>query len=125
VALAPCIDINRDPRNGRSPESGGEEPLLIGKMDAALIRGIRVPQAIATPKHFAAPSHRQNRRGADYKIDARTLREFYGPPYWMAVQQGWPWSIIYAYSWINGHPSSANRELLTRTLRDERGFACS
>jgi len=125
VALAPCVDINRDPRNGRSPESGGEEPLLIGKMGAALTRGIQVTQAIATPKHFAASNHQQNRRDADHRINARTLREFYGLPFRMAVQQGGAWSIMNAYNWINGYPSSANCELLTTILRDEWGFAYS
>ncbi|MFC2015854.1 glycoside hydrolase family 3 C-terminal domain-containing protein [Chloroflexota bacterium] len=125
VALAPCIDICRDPRNGRSAESGGEEPYSGGKIGAALIRGLQAAQVIATPKHLTAPNHQQNRRGADHKIDARTLREFYGLPFRMAVQQGGAWSIMNAYNWINGYPSSANHELLNTILRDEWGFAYS
>ncbi len=120
--LGPCLDITRDPRNGRSPESGGEEPYLIGKNGAAIVRGIQATQAIATPKHFAAKNHQTNRRNANYMIDARTWREFYGLPFRMAVQQGGAWSIMSAYNWINGRPSSANPELLTGILRDEWGF---
>jgi len=120
--LGPCIDITRDPRNGRSPESGGEEPYLVGKVGAALVQGIQSTQAIATAKHFAATNHQQGRRDADHKIDARTWREFYGLPFRMAVQQGGAWSIMNAYNGINGRPSSANRELLTRMLRDEWGY---
>jgi beta-glucosidase len=125
VALAPCMDINRDPRNGRSPESGGEEPFLIGKIGAAFIRGVQITQTIATPKHLVGSNHQQDRRGADHKIDARTLRELYGLPFRMAVQQGGAWAIMNAYNWINGQPSSANRDLLTTILRDEWGFAYS
>jgi beta-glucosidase len=120
--LGPCIDITRDPRNGRSPESGGEEPYLIGKVGAALVRGIQSTQAIATAKHFGATNHQQNRRDADHKIDARTWREFYGLPFRMAVQQGGTWSVMSAYNGINGRPSSENRELLTRMLRDDWGY---
>jgi beta-glucosidase len=120
--LGPCIDITRDPRNGRSPESGGEEPYLAGKLGVALVQGIQSTQAIATAKHFAATNHQQDRRNADHKIDARTWREFYGMPFRMAVQQGGAWSIMNAYNWINGRPSSANRELLSRVLRDEWGY---
>jgi len=120
--LGPCIDITRDPRNGRSPESGGEDPFLVGQVGVALIRGIQLTQAIATPKHFAATNHQQDRRNADHRIDARTWREFYGLPFRMAVQQGGAWSIMNAYNWINGRPSSASRELLGRMLRDEWGY---
>jgi hypothetical protein len=123
VALAPCIDISRDPRNGRSPESGGEDPLLIGKIGAAFIRGVQITQAIATPKHFAAPNHQQGRRGADHIIDARTLREFYGLPFRMAVQQGGTWAIMNAYNWINGQPNPASEpaDLLQIRLVFDRG----
>ena len=111
--LGPCLDITRDPRNGRSPESGGEEPYLSGKIGAAIVRGIQATQAIATPKHFAAKNHQTDRRNANYLIDARTWREFYGLPFRMAVQQGGARSIMSAYNWINGRPSSANPELLS------------
>ena len=120
--LGPCLDITRDPRNGRSPESGGEDPYLAGRVGVAFVRGIQSTQAIATAKHFAATNHQQGRRDADHKIDARTWREFYGLPFRMAVQQGGVWSVMNAYNWINGDPSSANYELLTKMLRDEWGY---
>ena len=123
--LGPCLDITRDPRNGRSPESSGEEPYLAGKLGAALVRGIQATQAVATAKHFAATNHQQDRRNADHIVDARTWREFYGLPFRMAVQQGGAWSIMSAYNWIDRRPSSANYELLTRILRDEWGYQYS
>jgi beta-glucosidase len=121
-ALGPCVDITRDPRNGRSPESGGEEPYLAGKVGAALVRGIQATQAVATVKHFAATNHQYNRTNSNHTIDARTWREFYGMPFRMAVQQGRAWSVMNSYNWINGRPSSANYELLTKMLRDEWGY---
>jgi len=121
-ALGPCIDITRDPRNGRSPESGGEEPYLVGKLGAALVRGIQSTQAIATVKHFAAKNHQTDRRKSNHLIDARTWRELYGMPFRMAVQQGGAWSVMSAYNWINHRPCSANYELLTKMLRDEWGY---
>ena len=123
-ALGPCLDITRDPRNGRSPESGGEEPYLIGKIGTALVRGIQSTQAIATAKHFAATNHQTDRQCecTNRWIDARTWRELYGLPFRMAVQQGGAWSVMNAYNWINERPCSANYELLTRMLRDEWGY---
>jgi beta-glucosidase len=120
--LGPCLDISRDPRNGRGPESAGEDPYLAGQAGVAFVRGIQSTQAIATPKHFAAANHQANRRNSDYKIDARTLREFYGLPFRMAVQQGGARSMMNAYNWINGSPSADNQELLSAMLRDEWGY---
>jgi beta-glucosidase len=121
-ALGPCIDLTRDPRNGRSPESAGEEPYLAGKVGAALVRGIQSTHAIATVKHFAAKNHQTNRTTSNYVMDARTLRELYGMPFRMAVQRGGAWSVMSSYNWINGRPNSAHYELLTRMLRDEWGY---
>ncbi|MGD8793130.1 MAG: glycoside hydrolase family 3 C-terminal domain-containing protein [Anaerolineae bacterium] len=120
--LAPCLDITRDPRNGRSPESGGEEPFLIGRIGAAAITGIQSTQVVATPKHFLANNHQRDRRNINHTIDGRTLREFYGLPFRISVQQGGAWSIMNAYNWINTLPSSASYELLTNILRDEWGY---
>ncbi len=121
--LGPCLDITRDPRNGRSPESGGEEPFLVGRVGVAMITGIQSTQVVATPKHFAANNHQYGRRNANHTIDARTLRELYGLPFRLAVQRGRAWSIMSAYNWINTRPSSASYELLTRILRDEWGYS--
>lgn len=120
--LGPCLDITRDPRNGRSPESGGEEPFLIGHLGAAMIQGAQKTHVIATPKHFAATNHQQDRRNSNHLMDARTWHEFYAVPFRMAVQDGGAWSMMNAYNWINDLPSSANEELLTKTLRDRWGF---
>ncbi|NIV30592.1 MAG: hypothetical protein GWN58_14155, partial [Anaerolineae bacterium] len=65
--LGPCLDITRDPRNGRGPESGGEEPYLVAKIGEALVWGIQSTKAIATPKHLAATNHQRDRRNADHK----------------------------------------------------------
>ena len=121
-ALAPCLDLTRDPRNGRSAESAGEDPYLAGEIGAALVSGLQSTRAIATVKHFAATNHQAGRREADHVVDARTLRELYGLPFRIAIQEGATWSVMNAYNWINGRPSSANSELLTRILRDEWGY---
>jgi beta-glucosidase len=121
-ALAPCADLNRDPRNGRGAESGGEDPYLAGAIGASLVQGIQTVQVIATVKHYAATNHQAGRRAADHKVDARTLRELYGMPFRVAVQQGGAWSVMSAYNWIDGRPSSANHELLTEVLRAEWAY---
>jgi len=114
VSDAPCLPSRA--------ESGGEEPYLAGKINTATVKGIQSTQVIATVKHFAATNHQEDRKSTNHTIDGRTLREFYGMPFRYAVQQGSVWSVMNAYNWINGQPSSANHKLLTQILRDEWGY---
>lgn len=121
-ALGPCIDLQRDPRNGRSAESAGEDPYLAGWVGTALTRGIQSTGTIATVKHFAATNHQESRMSNNYIIDERSLMEMYGLPFRLAVQQGEAWSVMASYNYINGESSSTNQELLTDILRDKWGY---
>jgi len=60
-ALGPCLDIDRDPRNGRSPETGGEDPYLCARITTEVVKGIQSTPCIATVKHYNA-NHRENGR---------------------------------------------------------------
>ena len=76
--LGPCIDLCRDPRNGRSPETGGEDPFLAGKMAAAVIQGIQETPVIATAKHFNLVNKQQYRYSSNAIASDRWLMEHYG-----------------------------------------------
>lgn len=121
-ALGPCIDLQRDPRNGRSAESAGEDPYLAGWVGTALTKGIQSTGTIATVKHFAATNHQTSRMENNYIIDERSLMEFYGLPFRFTVQKGGVWSVMSAYNYINGESSSSNYNLLTEVLRDTWGY---
>lgn len=60
-ALGPCMDLCWDPRNGRSPETGGEDPFLCGKITSSLIKGLQKYPVIATSKHFNCVAMQDNR----------------------------------------------------------------
>ena len=121
-ALGPCVDITRDPRNGRSAESSGEEPYLGGKIGASLVSGIQSTQVTATVKHYTAVNHQTNRQTSNHVIDYRTLIELYGLPFRRSIQQGGARSVMNAFNWINGVPASENYHLLTEILRDKFNY---
>lgn len=120
--LGPCVDICRDPRNGRSPESGGEDPYLNAQITTGLVQGIQSVDCIATVKHFNLVNRQSNRHGSDATIDKRTLIEFYGLPFRNAVQKGNVWSVMNSYNLINGERSSESYELLTTILKEKWEF---
>ncbi len=122
VALAPCINIIRDPRGGRSFETMGEDPYLIARLAAAYVKGVQSQKVIAVPKHYACNNQENNRGANDVQVDERTLREVYLPGFKACVQQGEAWGIMAAYNKVRGAHCTANRHLLTDILKDDWGF---
>ena len=122
-ALGPCMDINRDPRNGRSSESGGEDPYLISKITSSLIKGIQETGVIATAKHFNCVNRQENRVNNNVTISQRFLMEHYGLNFRTAAQTGNVMCVMNAYNLINGQKCAENYNLLTGILRNYWGFS--
>ncbi len=135
-ALAPVVDVARDPRWGRTEETFGEDPHLVGRLGAAVVRGFqgRGPRigersVIATVKHFAV--HSQPEGGinvAPNNHSERTIREVFLPPFHAALVEAGALSLMPSYNEVDGIPSHVNRWLLDDVLRGEwkwNGFVVS
>ena len=127
-ALAPMIDISRDPRWGRIAESFGEDPYLTSRLAVAMVEGFQgedlsAPGTIAAcAKHFAG--YGASEAGRDYNttnIPENELRNVYLPPFKAAVDAGVA-TLMASFSDLNGVPASGNRFLMQDVLRDEWAF---
>ena len=108
-----CINLVRNPRGGRSQESYGEDPYVLGRMGATLVSSVQAAGLIACPKHFALNSIENLRFLVSSNADERALREIYLPQFKRCIDAG-ARSIMSAYNKVNGIYCAENRSLLLR-----------
>lgn len=120
--LGPGINIHRHPLNGRNFEYFSEDPLLTGKIAAAIVRGIASKGVHATIKHFACNSQESGRHVVNAVVSQRALREIYLKAFEIAVKEGNAQSVMTSYNPVNGYWTASAYDLNTTLLRDEWGF---
>ena len=120
--LAPVLDVSRDPRWGRTEETIGEDPYLVGVIGSAYVRGVESAGIISTLKHFVGYSaSRGGRNHAPVSIGRREIADVLLPPFEMALRSGTR-SVMNAYTDMDGLPAATDPELFTDLLRGTYGF---
>jgi beta-glucosidase len=123
--LAPVLDVSRDVRWGRTEETFGEDPYLVGVMATRYVRGLQGfrRDVLATLKHYAGHSFSEGARNhAPVHVGWRELNDVFLLPFEMAVKQANAGSVMPAYHDIDGEPAHCSHHLLTEVLRDQWGF---
>lgn len=106
---APTVDMERDPRWGRTEEAYGEDPELTGQLSTSLVQGIQGDhpvylKAVATLKHFLGNNNEIERGNCSASIDPRNMREYYLEAFKPAFLEGKAQSMMTAYNSVNGVP---------------------
>ena len=132
VVRAPNTDLSRDPRWGRTEESMGEDPYLVGTMTVSFIQGLQGPdplhwQAASLMKHFLANENEKDRASSSSDFDERLFREYYSVPFRMGFEQGGSRAVMASYNSWNGTPMMINPVLKDVVIKEwgNDGIICT
>lgn len=121
--LAPALNIHRSILCGRNYEYYSEDPLVSGKMAAAMTNGVQKhPGCGATIKHFAANNQEYNRYGNNSLVSERAMREIYLRGFEICVRESSPCALMTSYNLLNGEHTAQRRDLIHDILRCEFGY---
>ena len=122
MLLAPGINIQRTPMNGRTFEYQTEDPHLNKILAVATVKGIQSQKIAACVKHFICNNQETDRFTASSEVSERALQEIYLPAFKATVQDADAWSFMTCYNKVNGIYGSENFNLLRERLMDNWGF---
>jgi beta-glucosidase len=110
MPFAPTIDMERDPRWGRTEEGYGEDPVLAGRLSSSYLRGLMGPDparplTIPVCKHFYANNNEEGRGSFNASVDERARHEYYLKPFEIAVREGGAMALMTSYNAVNGRPA--------------------
>ncbi|MGA7634441.1 MAG: glycoside hydrolase family 3 N-terminal domain-containing protein, partial [Terriglobales bacterium] len=128
MSLGGGVNLAREPRNGRTFEYLGEDPVLAGKMVSQVMRGEQAQHVIGDIKHYALNDQESGRNAVNVNIDRRSMRESDLLAFEIGLRESNIAAVMCSYNRVNGDFACENKYLLTDVLKKDwkfKGFVLS
>ena len=122
MSLGGGINLTREPRNGRTFEYLGEDPVLAGKMVGSVMKGLQAQHVIGDIKHYALNDQESGRNAVNVNIDKRAARESDLLAFEIGLQESDIGAVMCSYNRVNGDYACENKYLLTDVLKKDWNF---
>ena len=122
MSLGGGVNLTREPRNGRTFEYMGEDPVLAGKMVASVIRGEQAQHVLGDIKHYALNDQESGRNAVNVNIDKRSARESDLLAFEIGIEESNPAAVMCSYNRLDGDYACENKYLLTDVLKNDWKF---
>jgi beta-glucosidase len=128
MTLGGGVNLTREPRNGRTFEYQGEDPILAGTMVGNLMKCEQAQHVMGDIKHYALNDQESGRNEVNAVIGKRAMRESDLLAFQIGIQIADPAAVMCSYNAINGDYACENKYLLTDVLKKDwkfKGFVVS
>ena len=128
MSLGGGVNLPREPRNGRTFEYQGEDPLLAGTLVGNFVKGVQSQYVIGDLKHYALNDQESGRNAVNVNIDKRSMRETDLRAFEIALGISDAGGVMCSYNRVNGDFACENSYLLTDVLKKDfhfKGFVLS
>lgn len=122
MSLGGGVNLAREPRNGRTFEYMGEDPVLAGTIIGHVIKGLQEQHVLGDIKHYALNDQENGRNAVNVNVDERSMRESDLLAFEIGLRVGEPSAVMCAYNRVNGDYSCENKHLLTDVLKKDWKF---
>jgi len=122
MGLGGGVNLTREPRNGRTFEYMGEDPVLAGKMVASVIKGIQAQHVLGDIKHYAFNDQESGRNAVNITIDKRAARESDLLAFEIGIKESDVAGVMCSYNRVDGDYACENKYLLNDVLKKDWNF---
>jgi beta-glucosidase len=122
MSIGGGVDLAREPRNGRTWEYAGEDPVLAGTIVGQLAKGVQSEKVMGDIKHYAVNDQETGRNILNAVLDKRSLRESDLLAFQIAITTAEPAGVMCAYNKVNADYSCENDYLLNQVLKKDLAF---
>jgi beta-glucosidase len=122
MSLGGGVNLTREPRNGRTFEYMGEDPVLAGRMVGSAMKGLQAQHVIGDIKHYALNDQESGRNAVNVTIDKRAARESDLLAFEIGIEEGDIAAVMCSYNRVNGDYACENKYLLNDVLKKDWSF---